>query len=79
MDGLKRHRVELDAYSYEVLRYFGLLRGVPVGSVMRRALSTFASSVVKEFPPVQAHMLALKAAEEAGEHAAYDGVEMVPF
>lgn len=65
MNATKRVRVELDAPSYEALRYFGLLRGVPVGSVMRRALNSYASAVVEEFPAVKAHMAAAAAAEAA--------------
>jgi len=79
MDGIKRHRVELDPYSYEVLRYFGLLRGVPIGRVMRRALYAFAQGVVEEFPPIKAHMVALAAAEASGTHEQYKTVDMVPF
>lgn len=63
-------RVELPGETYSALRYFGLLRGVPVGHVMRKALELFADQVQKEFPPVHAHVLAQLAAEQAAIESA---------
>lgn len=54
----RRIRLELDSPSYEAVRYFGLLRGVPVGSVMRRAMESYARTIQQEFPAVRAHVLA---------------------
>jgi len=55
---VRRVRVELPGETYAALRYFGLLRGVPVGTVMRKAVVSFADEVQKEFPQVYAHVLA---------------------
>lgn len=79
MYGTKRVRVELDAPSHEALRYFGLLRGVPIGSVMRRALNSYASAVVEEFPAVKAHVAAKIAAAKAGPVEDDPDLNLVPF
>ncbi len=76
----RRHRVELDPISYEALRYFGLLRGRPIGQVMTRILADHADKVQKEFPAVRAHVLAWGQAQQYNVHV-IDGVveDVVPF
>ncbi|HEX4504051.1 MAG TPA: hypothetical protein VH187_23275 [Scandinavium sp.] len=78
METTKRHRVELDPYRYEVLRYFGLLQGRPIGHVMRRALSSFADAVQEENPPIRAHLLAMQAAAAAAGDVDRE-MDMIPF
>jgi hypothetical protein len=58
----KRVRVELPTETYDALQYFALLRGVPVGAVLSRALVMFTDQVQKEFPPVYAHVMAQREA-----------------
>lgn len=58
----RRTRLDLDIDSHETLRYFGLLRGVSAGAVMRQALARYAQDVEKQFPHVRAHMLAWRKA-----------------
>lgn len=58
---MRRVRVELGEDSYEALRYFGMLRGQPVGAVMQHNLTIFADKVRSEFPAVQAHVTARRA------------------
>lgn len=65
MYGNRRTRLDLEADWHEIFRYFGLLRGVTAGMVMRQALARYAVDVEKEFPPVRAHMLAWREAMAA--------------
>lgn len=78
--GWKRHRVQLDEISYESLRYFGLLRGVTLGSILNRQLTTYATMVQKEFPAVRAHVLAVMNAHEQDVEVVDDAVQYtIPF
>jgi hypothetical protein len=70
----------LDDISYEALRYFGLLRGAPLGTVLNRQLATFAAMVQKEFPAVRAHVLAVMNAQGHDVEVVEDHVQhVIPF
>ena len=72
MNGTRRIRVDLDAESYEALKYFGLLRGQPVGKTITRLLAIHATTIVQEDPSVRAHLLAWHAARSQQGAAASD-------
>lgn len=80
MSETKRIRIDLDKHSYEVLHYFGLLRGRPMGHTLREILARHAASVEEEFPPVRAHILAWEAARlQEPVDPGSPNVEGVPF
>lgn len=74
MYGYKRTRLDLDADTHETYRYFALLRGLPVGGVLRRILADYAQKVEKDVPPIRVHMLAWREAMDNARAGALDGV-----
>lgn len=80
MNARKRLRVEVDIDTFECLKYFSLLRGMPVGRSIASMLAIHAASIEKEFPPIRAHMLAWRAALSSQPlDAGSPNVDMVPF
>ena len=65
MYGYRRARLDLDADTHETIRYFSLLRGVPVGGALRKVITLHAAQIEKEDPSIRAHMLAWRAAMDA--------------
>ncbi len=54
----KRIRVEITDRTYDGLRYFGLLRGVPISTVVSKILSIWEAEIERDFPMVRAHTMA---------------------
>ena len=79
MHGTRRIRVEIDAESYEALRYVALLRGQPVGATISRMLAIHATTLAEESNEVRVHLLAWHKAAAARPQLLTDNpVEGVP-
>lgn len=79
MNATRRIRLELDEPTYETLRYFALLRGVPMGHAIRRLLALHAEQVRKDFPAVQAHVMAWQETINAKQALAHPDPDDLPY
>lgn len=77
---MKYHRAQLAEIDFEALRYFGLLRGVALGSIINKQLHVYAEMVQKEFPAVRAHVMAVMQAHGHDMEIVDDTVQyVIPF